>query len=231
PKVPDKEKEAQYLQQRSDDKIFFSYLDDEPVARVGVIPMTQNVRGTVMPMGGISGVASIPSARRGGHIRALMTHSIDVMHADGQPVSTLYPFKASYYEKFGFSGWQVPLWARISPAALAPYLKFPKHGEVKQRLSADTKDELYGFLKTSQMRVHGMSCHPRVRFDNGVERYPAWFMSVHEDGEITGGMTYKLDLEKEVMEAREVFWSTINGKLNVLDFMARHVDQVKQIRM
>ena len=232
PTVPDKEKDERYLQQRSDDRIFFSYVDNEPIARVGVIPMTQNVRGTVMPMGGVSGVASMPSARRGGHIRALMTHSIEQMHADGQPVSTLYPFKTSYYEKFGFSGWQVPLWVRIQPAALASYMKFPKHGDVKHRLSTDVKDELYDFLKASQQHVHGMSRLPRVRFDNGAERNPTWFMSVHEGDEITGGICYKLNLDQnEVMEVREVFWSTLNGKLNVLDFMARHVDQVKQIRM
>lgn len=231
PKVPDKEKEAQYLQERSDDKIFFSYLDDEPVAKVGVIPMTQNVRGTVMPMGGVTGVASMPAARRGGHIRALMTHSIEVMHADGQAVSALYPFKTSYYEKFGFAGWQIPLWAHITPTALAPYLKLPKHGTVKHRLTSDVKDEVYGFLEQSQADIHGMSVQPRVRFDNGAERYPTWFMSVHEGDEITGGICYKLDLDKEIMTAPEVFWTTINGQLNVLDYMARHVDQVKQIRM
>lgn len=231
PKVPDKEKEAEYLQQRSDDRIFHSFLNNESVAKVGVIPMTQNVRGKVMPMGGITGVASMPVARRGGHIRALMNHSIEVMHADGQAVSSLYPFKTSYYEKFGYAGWQVPLWVRITPAALAPYLRVPKHGTVKHRLTSDVKDEVYAFLKKNQADVHGMSCQPRVRFDNGAERYPTWFMSVHEGDEITGGICYKLDLDKQIMETPEVYWSTNNGKLQVLDFMARHVDQVKQIRM
>lgn len=231
PRKPDKEADERRLRQRSEDKIFFSYLDDQPVAKVGIIPMTQNVRGKVVPMGGIGGVCSMPAARRGGHVRALMNHSIQVMHADKQPVSMLYPFKASYYERFGYAGWQVPIWARIAPGALAPYLKIPKHGTVKQRLSSDAKDEFYGFLQSTQQRVHGMSRHPRVRFDNGVENYPTWFTSIHEGDEITGGICYKLDLDKKIMEVHAAFWSTVNGKLNVLDFMARHVDQVKQIRM
>lgn len=231
PKVPDKEKEDKYLHQRSDDRIFASVVDSEPVAKVGVIPMSLNVRGVVMPMGGVSGVASMPAARRGGHIRALMTHSIEMMHADEQAVSALYPFKVSYYEKFGYAGWQLPLWARITPAALAPFLKMTKHGTVKHRLTSDVRDEAYAFLQRAQADVHGMACQPRVRFDNGAERHPTWFMSVHEGNEITGGVCYKLDLEKEVMEAPEVYWSTTNGMLNVLDYMARHIDQVKQIRM
>lgn len=231
PKVPDKEKDERYLQQRSDDKIFFSYLDDEPVAKVAITPMTMNVRGSVMPMGGICGVASMPVARRGGHIRALMSHSIEQMHADGMAVSALYPFKASYYEMFGYAGWQVPMWARINPAGLAPYIKLPKHGKIQHRLSTDAKEDLYTFQQAAQQRFHGMSTLGRARFDNGVADYPTWFMSVHEGDEITGGIVFKIDLKKEVMEAHSVYWLTMNAKLHILDFMGRHVDQVKQIRM
>ena len=231
PKIRNKEEEEKILQQRSDDVTFHSRIDGEAVAKVGVIPMTQNVRGSVLPMGGIGGVCSMPVARRGGHIRALMQTAIEHMHQQGQVVSALYPFKTSYYEMFGYAGWQVPMWAHIEPAALAPYMKLSKHGTVKQRLSGDAKDEFYAFLQDAQSRHHGMSCHPRVRFDNGVDRHPTWFMSVHEGDQITGGICYKLDLTKEVMEAPAVFWSTNNAMTHILDFMARHVDQVKKITM
>lgn len=231
PKPPDKEKQERYLRQRSDDKIYFSYLEDEPVAKVAVVPMTQNVRGLVLPMGGVSGVCSMPAARRGGHVRALMQHALETMHTDGQAVSALYPFKTSYYEMFGYAGWQVPIWARIKPVALAPYLRIPKTGTMKQRLSADARDDFYAFLQATQQGRHGMACHPRVRFDNGVENYPTWFASLHEGDAITAAICYKMDLDKEVMEVHAAFWHTMNGKLNLLDFMARHVDQVKEIRM
>lgn len=231
PRVPDKDKDERFLKQRRNDRIYFSYLDNEPVARVGVIPMTQNVRGTVMPMGGITGVCSMPAARRGGHIRALMNHSIQQMHANGQAVSALYPFKTSYYELFGYAGWQAPLWVRIAPAALAPYLKQPKHGTVKQRLSSDVEDEYCAFLQRTQQDIHGMGYQPSVRTDNNVDAHTTWFMSVHEDDHITAGISYKLNIEKELMEVGAAFWHTMNGMLNVFDFMARHVDQVKQVRM
>lgn len=231
PQVPNKEEDEKRLQRPNDDRIFFSYLENEPVARVAVIPMTLNVRGKIMPMGGVSGVCSMPAARRGGHIRALLQHSLEDMHAQGQAVSALFPFKTSFYQMFGYAGWQAPLWARIEPRALAPYLRIPKTGVVKQRLSNDAADELYAFLQRSQQDVHGMSNSPRTRFNNIVERYPTWFMSVYEDGEITSGMCYKMNLDKGVMEVVASFWNTQNGMLNVLDFMARHVDQVKIISM
>lgn len=231
PQIPNKEEDEKRLQRPNVDRIFFSYLENEPVARVAVIPMTLNVRGKVMPMGGVSGVCSMPAARRGGHIRALLQHSLEDMHAQGQAVSTLFPFKTSFYQMFGYAGWQAPLWARIEPRSLAPYLHIPKSGVVKQRLSNDAADDLYTFLQRSQQDVHGMSNSPRTRFNNIVERYPTWFMSVHEDDQITGGMCYKMNLDKGVMEVVAVFWNTRNGMLNVLDFMARHVDQVKIISM
>lgn len=231
PTVPDKEKNERQLQQRSDDKNFFSYLQNEPVAKVSVTPMTMNVRGAVMPMGGVCGVASMPIARRGGHVRALMIHAIEQMHADGVAVSALYPFKTSYYEMFGYAGWQAPMWARIKPEGLASYIKLPKHGEIKHRLSSDAKDDLQTFQVAAQKRFHGLSLVGDARLENGVVDYPTWFTSVHEGDEITGGIVYKIDLNKEVMEVRSVYWLTMNAKLHIFDFMARHVDQVKEIRM
>lgn len=231
PKVPNKEEDEKVLQQRSDDVTLHSFIDGESVAKVGILPMMQNVRGTVMPMGGIGGVCSMPAARRGGHIRALMQQAIERMHNDGQAVSALYPFKSSYYEMFGYAGWQVPMWAHIEPAALAPYMQIPKHGSVTQRLTTDAKDAFYAFMQDAQCRTHGMSQQQRLRFDIGQDRHPTWFMSVHEGEETTGGICYKMDLDKEVMQANAVFWKTTNAMLHVFDFMARHVDQVKTISM
>ena len=222
---------AKLLARRSDDKGIFSYLDGVPVAKVGIIPMTLNVRGVVMAMGGIGGVCSMPIARRGGHVRALMQRAIEEMHANGQAVSVLYPFKTSYYEMFGYAGWQMALWARVKPAALAPYMKLAKHGTIKHRKSDDVSDELYGLLGAAQRKLHGMSLQPRGRFGHELEHSPTWFASVHEGDEITGGLSYKLDLDKQIMVTSAAYWLTENARLHLFDFMARHVDQVKHISL
>lgn len=221
-----------HLNRRSEDTSLFSYLDDVAVAKVGVIPMTMNVRGKVMPMGGIGGVCSMPSARRGGHVRALMNRSIEMMHADGQAVSALFPFKTSYYEMFGYAGWQVPMWSRIKPAALAPYLNVPKTGVLKHRLTKDSWDDYRQFERTVQQHLHGMAVMPPLRMESRRDNSPSWFASVHEGDEITGGMCFTMKLhEKEAMEVYFAYWLTENARVHMLDFMARHVDQVKQIRL
>lgn len=217
---------------RSEDRGLFSYIDDVAVAKVGVIPMTMNVRGKVMRMGGIGGVCSMPSARRGGHVRALMNGAIEMMHSDGQPVSALFPFKTSYYEMFGYAGWQVPLWTRIKPEALAPYMNVPKTGVLKHRLTKDAWDDYRQFELNMQQDLHGMAIMPPLRMEDRRDRSPSWFVSVHEGDDITGGMNFTMKLDdKEAMEVYFAYWLTENARAHMLDFMARHVDQVKHIRL
>ncbi len=231
PRTVSDEERARYLAGRETDRVFFSYNDNEEVAKVTIIPMTMNVRGVVVPMGGISGVASMPAARRGGHIRQLLLRSIQDMHEQGEVISALYPFKTSYYEMFGYAGWQAPVWVHIDPAALAPFLKTHKTGRVRQRLSSETIDDHAVVLKAAQQRIHGMSLFTRHKQDAQAVASPRWITTVHEGDEITAGLSYALDLDKHVMVVRSMYWSTFNGKVNILDFLARHVDQVKTIQM
>lgn len=216
---------------RITDRVLLSYVDDVAIAKVAIVPMTTNVRGKVIPMGGISGVASMPAARRSGHIRELMLHAIRDMHKQGEAVSTLYPFKTSYYEKFGYAGWQAPMWLHINPSALSPYLAAPKTGTVKQRRSAEAIDDTATVLVNAQHAVHGMSLFQRSKQDAWMGYTKNWVVTVHEGDNVTAAMSYRNDLDKSELVVSGIFWSTYNGKLNLLDFLARHVDQVKTIRM
>src|SRR5580692_3638195 len=48
------------------------------------------------------GVATLPLARRRGYASALVTRLLDQMRDEGHVVSTLYPFRPSFYERFGY---------------------------------------------------------------------------------------------------------------------------------
>ncbi len=78
--------------------------DGVAVAAASAIPMRQNVRGRVYPMAGVASVASLPLGRRRGHVRALMTDLLGRMREEGCAVSALYPFRPSFYERFGYVG-------------------------------------------------------------------------------------------------------------------------------
>src|SRR5688500_17951070 len=76
---------------------------DPVLADSTAIPMRQNVRGQLLPMAGIAGVATHPLARRQGHVRTLLTDLLGEMRDEGHPVSVLYPFRPSFYARFGYA--------------------------------------------------------------------------------------------------------------------------------
>src|ERR1700753_1828129 len=78
--------------------------DGAAVAQVDGLPMRQNVRGVVYPMAGGAGLARLPRARRRGYARALLNELLGRMRDSGHAVSALYPFRASFYQRFGYVG-------------------------------------------------------------------------------------------------------------------------------
>ena len=74
------------------------------MADASAIPMRQNIRGNVYPMAGVAGVATLPLARRSGFARELVTALLARMRDTGHAVSALYPFRPSFYQRFGFVG-------------------------------------------------------------------------------------------------------------------------------
>ncbi|MGY4689686.1 GNAT family N-acetyltransferase [Salibacterium sp. K-3] len=72
------------------------------LSKLTILPMEVFIGGVSMPMGGISGVATWPEARRSGLVRRLLHASLEDMKNRGQVVSFLYPFSIPFYRKFGW---------------------------------------------------------------------------------------------------------------------------------
>lgn len=214
-----------------DDKVLVSYVDDAPVAQVVVLPMSMNVRGVVMPMGGIGGVATMPAGRRSGHIRALMNRSIEVMREDGQPASALYPFKESFYERFGYTGWPAARWVIVNPANLGAVLRMPKRGTVRQRMMRDAFADWTALLKERQASIDGFSLKGSSRHEGWAIWNDQWVATVHEDDRVTGAMVYSIKDHLSAMAVVSALWTTLEAQYQLLDFIARHVDQVKEARI
>ncbi len=52
---------------------------------------------------GVGSVASAPETRRRGHVATLMRHLVDELRATGVPLCILYPFKRSFYGRYGWA--------------------------------------------------------------------------------------------------------------------------------
>ncbi|MBA2776307.1 MAG: GNAT family N-acetyltransferase, partial [Chloroflexia bacterium] len=114
--------------------------DGQPQTSCAVHTMSENVRGKVFPMGGIGGVATFPQARRKGHVRKMMTRSFELMHEQGMPVSSLYPFRDSFYERLGYAEFARNRFATLKPEHLTALLRASLPGEVEQLGIADCFD-------------------------------------------------------------------------------------------
>ena len=67
-----------------------------------IYSMTQYLAGAPMPMMGLAAVAVAPHARRRGLGATLCAAAIHEARARGDLLSTLYPFRPSYYERLGW---------------------------------------------------------------------------------------------------------------------------------
>ncbi|HEY3782682.1 MAG TPA: GNAT family N-acetyltransferase [Fimbriimonadaceae bacterium] len=87
---------------RSDCLAYVGELDGEIVAATTVIDMACTKGDKALRCGGLAAVGVIPERRRGGVGSALMTEVIKLLHEEGFAILSLYPFRATYYRKFGY---------------------------------------------------------------------------------------------------------------------------------
>ncbi len=81
-----------------------AFSDDEKTmyGSIGVIPYNVQFDGHEVMMGGIGGVATLPTYRRNGAIRESFVYMLNDLKEKNVPLSYLYPFSCSYYRKFGY---------------------------------------------------------------------------------------------------------------------------------
>lgn len=98
------------------DDLLLARLDGDPVATATSYSMNMWVRGARLPCQGVAYVGTIKTRRRsGGLASAVMRETLNKARERGQVLSALMPFRASYYEHFGYglverrAAWTIPL--------------------------------------------------------------------------------------------------------------------------
>jgi predicted acetyltransferase len=98
------------------DDLLLARRNDEPVGTATSYSMKMWVRGHAFPCQGVAYVGTIKTARRsGGVASAIMRETLRKARERGQVVSALMPFRASFYEHFGYglverrASWTIPL--------------------------------------------------------------------------------------------------------------------------
>jgi predicted acetyltransferase len=225
------DEDKKYDQYYADSKLFMSFEGETALAKVSLLPMTMNVRGNVMPMGGIGGVATMPAGRRSGRVRALMNRVFEQMREDGQPVSALYPFRESFYERLGYSSLPCPLYLKINPAELAPLMRLEHTATIDHTYIADGFDAWTEFLQEFQSTCHGFSLQGPTLRASIRDRNKWWLTLVREDGKVTGAMTYLITGEHKPMHVKTLLATTVAARYRLLEWIGRHTDQVPTVQI
>ncbi|MBN1428573.1 MAG: GNAT family N-acetyltransferase [Anaerolineae bacterium] len=205
--------------------------DGAPVAMAANKALTQQVRGQMVGAGGVWNVMTHPSARRKGYARQVLAQLVVAIRESGQPLSCLYPFRESFYERLGYVAFPQPLKAILSPLALLPLLKQDLGGEVEMLLFSEGFEYFLDYLGELRRRIHGMAIFDQA--DRGwAERYNSWLALARVDGKTVGAMVYTIKGDRPTeftLCATRFYYHTSRGRYLLLEWIARHADQANRV--
>ncbi|MEU9824948.1 GNAT family N-acetyltransferase [Micromonospora chersina] len=219
----------EYLPYNAGNRTLVVEEDGVTTAAVSAVPMRQNLRGAVLPMAGVAGVATHPLARRRGHVRTLLHRLLDEMRDEGHPLTALYPFRASFYERFGYVGLPRRRTAVFAPADLAPLLRADLPGEVVWERVGAGYDRWRAYTERCLRERHGFAVFPDFRAVGLRDRDDRWLLTAVRDGETVGAVTYRIDDHGGTLIADDLLAADPYARASLLQFFARHVDQVERI--
>jgi predicted N-acetyltransferase YhbS len=202
--------------------------DGQALAGVGAFPMRQNVRGAIYDMAGIASVASHPAARRRGFVRALLERLLREMRDRGCAVTALYPFRPSFYARFGYVGLPRRRTAELKPEGLAYLLNADLPGTVERLPMAEAFDTYDALVLRLLEQRHGLAVFDDVR--KAEFRYDKrWVSIARAGGEVVGAVRYRIKDFGGDLVADDLLTTGPLGRALLLQFFARHVDQVARI--
>lgn len=186
-----------------------------------IISFHQRIRGTSLPMAGIAGVATKPEYRRKGLVTKLFKELFLFCNENNIPISTLFPFKISYYEQFGYvwvenlimlTGWTV----EIKKQDIGGYrIEEEKNFE----RAIDRMRPLYkkSFLSTNGLLDRDVTTNAfQKRLNKGF-----YFFSIDEHGNDTGYIVVWF-VEKDTLGIREFIAPDIQTRKNLWNFIKLH---------
>ena len=198
------------------------------LAGVGALRMRQNVRGLVHDMAGVASVASHPSARRRGLVRALLDRLLRQMLDEGCAVSALYPFRPSFYARFGYVGTPRHRTASFAPEGLSHLTRAELPGEVERLSMSEGFEAWDGLNRRLLQERHGFAVFDEVRkAEFREDKY--WVAVARVEGEVVGAVRYRIDLYGGDLVAGDLLTTGPLGRALLLQFFARHVDQVSRV--
>jgi predicted acetyltransferase len=158
----------------------------------------------------------------------LLERLLRQMRDEGCSVSALYPFRPSFYGRFGFVGVPRCRTATFPPEGLAHLVRLELPGEVERLSMADGFDAWDGLTRRLLTERHGFAVFDEVR-TAGFRDDQVWVAVARVEGEVVGAVRYRIERYGGDLVASDLLTTGALGRALLLQFFARHVDQVARV--
>jgi hypothetical protein len=151
------------------------------------------------------------------------------MRDTGYAVSALYPFRPSFYERFGYVGLPKVRTVTFAPADLAGLVRAELPGEVSWERSGQGYGRYREFTSQLLAECHGFALLPEYRAVELRNSDDRWLAAAWADGEMLAAVTYRISRHGGDLLADDLLTRSPLGRALLLQFFARHVDQVSRV--
>ena len=194
------------------------------------------VRKKEFPMGGVWGVATSPHYRNQGLTRKMFNKILQEMHSNGVLTSVLYPFKFSFYEKFGYK--LVNEHHRYQIEIRDIIFRSVKDRSVREVFELDHLKKAYAKVVAS-CKYNYMVKRTKADWRRKINpKKPGYFFVCYDEEDSPCGYVIvrfeekgATDYEKseETIYLAEIFWLDRNTKQALFNFLRAHLDHRKYI--
>ncbi|MHA2390430.1 MAG: GNAT family N-acetyltransferase [Promethearchaeota archaeon] len=204
---------------------------DTMVATAGMIPFDIRMRSRDFKMYGIGGVASKPEYRNRGIIREIMVEMFRDMYEKKIPLSVLYPFKHSFYERLGYRLVDEHLFYQFRISDII-YQETNYH--MKEVVRID--DEIRKVYDTAVQHFDYIAKRPLIEYWRALYKGNYKFICYNGNEPVgyiiinfgNAGERWFKSPEKTII-IRETFWLNQEAKQTIFNFLWSHRDQRKYV--
>ncbi|MGD9893181.1 MAG: enhanced intracellular survival protein Eis [Dehalococcoidia bacterium] len=215
----------------------------ECVAQVVVVPVTMHWNGRAVAAAGVTDVFTLPTHRRRGHLRELMTWAYRLMREAGQCVTILEASMAAIYQRFGWSVVYTGLMHDFDPRHLRFVDDVPVPGRVRlvrrdeARAVIEPVYERYASARMLPMRRGDFEWSAALRLKN-TTRAP-FLVAVYEEADAVLGYTIydvgtmtdrPMGEPDQQITTQEWVWLTPGAHRGLIQYLSSH-DLVGSVRM
>ena len=220
-----------------------AFVDGKLATTFTTLPFTVRLNGNPVKMGGVTAVGTLPSFRRSGLLRQVMTKALGEMRDRGQALAILYASMGAIYQRFGYG----------LASAQTRYSFDPRMAQFQGPASPDGKIELYekedGFpiikqnyiqwVQDKNLAIHRSTVLWQASTLQASKKDHPVYCAVYRnpDGEVTGHAVYQTNDGNftdpgpdQVMSVSDFIARDMDAYRALWDYLRAH-DLVRRIDM